>query len=69
MDAFYNIKTKLNVPFAMEIIISANKIWIIRNNKIFLLHCNKFGHLDNKKQQNFQEPSSKLPELEGNLQK
>jgi hypothetical protein len=36
MDAFYNIKTKLNVPFAMEIIISAGwGIWIIRNNKIF----------------------------------
>jgi hypothetical protein len=36
MDAFYDVKNKLNVPFAMAIIIAAAwGLWIIRNNKIF----------------------------------
>jgi hypothetical protein len=36
MDAFYDIKTKMNVPFAMEIIISAAwGICIVRNRKNF----------------------------------
>jgi thiosulfate reductase cytochrome b subunit len=36
MDAFYDVKNKLNVPFAMEIIILAPwVIWIVRNNKNF----------------------------------
>jgi hypothetical protein len=36
MDAFYDVKNKLNVPFAMEIIIAAAwGLWIVRNNKIF----------------------------------
>jgi hypothetical protein len=35
-QAFYDIKKKLNVPFAMELIIlAAWGIWISRNNKIF----------------------------------
>jgi hypothetical protein len=36
MDAFYDIKNNLRVPFHMEIIIAtAWGIWIVRNNKIF----------------------------------
>jgi hypothetical protein len=36
MDAFYDVKNKLNVSFAMEIIIvAAWGIWILRNTKIF----------------------------------
>lgn len=36
MDAFYDVRNKLNVPFAMEIIIAAAwGLWIVRNNKIF----------------------------------
>jgi hypothetical protein len=36
MEALYDIKDKLNVPFAVEIIIIASwSIWIIRNRKNF----------------------------------
>jgi hypothetical protein len=36
MDALYDVKNKLRMPFAMEIIIAAAwGIWIVRNNKIF----------------------------------
>jgi hypothetical protein len=36
MDAFYDVKNKLNVPFAMEIIITIVwRLWIVRNNKCF----------------------------------
>jgi hypothetical protein len=36
LDAFQDIKTKLHVPFAMEIIMLATwEIWIVRNNKNF----------------------------------
>jgi hypothetical protein len=36
MDAFYDVKNKLNVSFAMEIIIAAAwRIWILRNTNIF----------------------------------
>jgi hypothetical protein len=35
-EAFYDIKEKLNVPFAVEIIMLASwSIWIVRNRKIF----------------------------------
>lgn len=36
LEAFYDIKEKLNLPFAVEIIMLASwSIWIIRNRKIF----------------------------------
>jgi hypothetical protein len=36
IESFYDIRDKLKLPFAMEIIIlAAWSIWIIRNNKIF----------------------------------
>jgi YbbR domain-containing protein len=36
MDALYDVKNKLSVPFAMEIIVIASwGIWIVRNNKNF----------------------------------
>jgi hypothetical protein len=36
LEAFSEVKEKLNVPFSMEIIILASQsIWIVRNNKIF----------------------------------
>jgi hypothetical protein len=36
MEAFADLKEKLNVPFLMEIIILvAWSIWIVRNNKFF----------------------------------
>jgi hypothetical protein len=36
MEAFADLKEKLNVPFLLEIIIlAAWSIWIVRNNKIF----------------------------------
>jgi hypothetical protein len=36
LDSISNIKTKLNLPFSMEIIVlAAWSIWILRNEKIF----------------------------------